>query len=274
VRFARSTLERGSDRFWIAWAQVEGRLLAMLEGVAQELRLDLLNETTQAWVELEYQRTPHREIGETSPARFLAGPDVLRPSPRPRRSAPTFTTEQTRAQRRSDGTISVAGVRFEVPARFAHLTRLTIRYARLTKKLQQLYGLKWNPFTPDVPTEALYVTARVESFGWRVEQLVREGGFRGDPRRPGHRQVGRAPPAGRRGSPPCATSSSASSRARTPASPMATGSSAICLASASALIIAGPARKPYGTPGAHTSRRRAFGPSCSSTKRRTCASLE
>jgi general secretion pathway protein A len=54
----------------------------------------------------------------------------------------------------------------------------------MTKKLQQLYGLKWNPFTPDVPTEALHVTARLESFGWRVEQLVREGGFAvilGDP---------------------------------------------------------------------------------------------
>jgi type II secretory pathway predicted ATPase ExeA len=54
----------------------------------------------------------------------------------------------------------------------------------MSKKLQQLYGLKWNPFTPDVPTEALHVTARLESFGWRVEQLVREGGFAvilGDP---------------------------------------------------------------------------------------------
>jgi putative transposase len=41
-----------------------------------------------------------------------------------------FTTEQVRTQRRSDGTITVAGVRFEVPARFAHLPQLTIRAAR------------------------------------------------------------------------------------------------------------------------------------------------
>jgi putative transposase len=41
-----------------------------------------------------------------------------------------FTTEQIRTQRRSDGTLTVAGVRFEVPARFAHLPRLSIRYAR------------------------------------------------------------------------------------------------------------------------------------------------
>jgi transposase InsO family protein len=112
------------------WAQVEGRLLAMLEGVAHALRLDLLNEATQAWVELEYQRTRHREIGETPLARFLAGPDVLRPSPSAAALRAAFTTEQTRAHRRSDGTITVEGVRFEVPARFAHLPRLTIRYAR------------------------------------------------------------------------------------------------------------------------------------------------
>jgi putative transposase len=112
------------------WAQVEGRLLAMLEGIAHALRLDVLNEATQAWVELEYQRTRHREIGETPLTRFLAGPDVLRPCPPPEDLRRAFTMEQTREQRRSDGTISVQGVRFEVPARFAHLTRLTIRYAR------------------------------------------------------------------------------------------------------------------------------------------------
>ncbi|MBE3126715.1 MAG: ATP-binding protein [Candidatus Atribacteria bacterium] len=47
----------------------------------------------------------------------------------------------------------------------------------MTKKLLQLYGLKWNPFAPDVPTEALLVTPRVKSFTWRVEQLARDGGF-------------------------------------------------------------------------------------------------
>ncbi|MGQ0548128.1 MAG: ExeA family protein [Armatimonadota bacterium] len=54
----------------------------------------------------------------------------------------------------------------------------------MTKKLLQLYGLKWNPFAPDVPPEALFVTPPVQSFTWRVEQLAREGGFAailGDP---------------------------------------------------------------------------------------------
>jgi len=114
----------------VFWSQVEGRLLAMLEGVARELRLDRLNEATQAWVELDYHRKPHAETGETPLARFLAGPDVLRPSPSADALRAAFTTEQVRAQRRSDGTITVEGVRFEVPARFAHWPRLTIRYAR------------------------------------------------------------------------------------------------------------------------------------------------
>ena len=54
----------------------------------------------------------------------------------------------------------------------------------MNKKLLSLYGLKWNPFGPDVPVEALHVAPRVESFAWRVEQLAGEGGFAlvtGDP---------------------------------------------------------------------------------------------
>ena len=40
------------------------------------------------------------------------------------------------------------------------------------------FGLKYNPFTPDVPTEALYAHAKFEQFAWRVENsLIREGGF-------------------------------------------------------------------------------------------------
>jgi len=55
----------------------------------------------------------------------------------------------------------------------------------MNKKLLALYGLKWNPFSPELPTEALYLTSKMENFCWRIEQtLVREGGFAlisGDP---------------------------------------------------------------------------------------------
>jgi general secretion pathway protein A len=44
-------------------------------------------------------------------------------------------------------------------------------------KMLALYGLKWNPFAPDVPVEALHVAPRTQSFCWRVEQLAGEGGF-------------------------------------------------------------------------------------------------
>jgi type II secretory pathway predicted ATPase ExeA len=45
------------------------------------------------------------------------------------------------------------------------------------KKLLALWGLKWNPFTPELPGDALLTTAKIENFAWRVEQLVQEGGF-------------------------------------------------------------------------------------------------
>lgn len=48
----------------------------------------------------------------------------------------------------------------------------------MNKSLLSLYGLKWNPFSPELPTEALYTTQAIEHFCWRVEHhLVREGGF-------------------------------------------------------------------------------------------------
>ena len=52
------------------------------------------------------------------------------------------------------------------------------------KKLLALYGLKWNPFLPDVPVEGLFRTPRIESFAWRVETLIMDGGLAlvtGDP---------------------------------------------------------------------------------------------
>lgn len=40
------------------------------------------------------------------------------------------------------------------------------------------FALKHNPFTPDVPTEALYSCPQFKEFAWRIEHsLIREGGF-------------------------------------------------------------------------------------------------
>lgn len=113
----------------VFWAGVEGRLMAMLEGV-QELTVELLNEATQAWVEREYHRTLHSELGCTPLERYLAGPDVGRESPGSEDLRRAFRATVSRTQRRSDGTISLAGRRFEIPSRYCHLERVRICYAR------------------------------------------------------------------------------------------------------------------------------------------------
>ena len=55
----------------------------------------------------------------------------------------------------------------------------------MNQKLLALYGLKWNPFSPELPIEAVYVPPKIENFCWRIEHAqIREGGFamiHGDP---------------------------------------------------------------------------------------------
>lgn len=111
------------------WGRVEGRLMAMLEG-DPELTLQKLNEATQAWVELEYHRQRHSELRTTPLERMLEGPSVARKSPSSDALRRAFRTQVVRTQRRSDGTITVAGVRFELPTRYRVLGRPVVRYAR------------------------------------------------------------------------------------------------------------------------------------------------
>ncbi len=113
----------------IFWATLEGRLMAMLEG-AKELSLERLNEVTQAWVEQEYHRTRHREIGMTPLRRYLDARHVGRACPNSESLRRAFRCTATRRQRRSDGTFTLASVRFEIPGRYRHLEKLTLRYAR------------------------------------------------------------------------------------------------------------------------------------------------
>jgi len=51
-------------------------------------------------------------------------------------------------------------------------------------KMLSMYGLKFHPFRPDVPTEALFATPTVDSYLRRVELGIADGGFAmltGDP---------------------------------------------------------------------------------------------
>jgi len=111
------------------WLNVENRLLAMLE--AQDtLTLEALNDVTQAWVEGDYNQRPHRELGTSPLRRYLDANDVGRESPDSETLRRAFRREVTRTQRKSDGTVSLEGVRFELPSRYRQLERLTLHYAR------------------------------------------------------------------------------------------------------------------------------------------------
>ena len=45
------------------------------------------------------------------------------------------------------------------------------------KQLLALFGLKWNPFSAEMPDEAIILTQNFDNFLWRIEGLVHEGGF-------------------------------------------------------------------------------------------------
>lgn len=110
------------------WSQLEGRFVAMLEHVP-DLSLARLNELTQAWVEGDYNREYHSEIDTTPIERFVSDKDVGRQSPSSEALRLAFCAEVRRSQRKSDGTLSLEGQRFELPSRYRHLDRVTVRFA-------------------------------------------------------------------------------------------------------------------------------------------------
>lgn len=111
----------------VIWSQVEGRLIAMLEGES-ELTLTLLNDATLAWVEFEYHRKIHSELSTTPFLRYLQGKNVGRACPQTRVLDQSFCAQVKRKQRRSDGTFTLNGCRFEVPSHYRHVEVLDVRY--------------------------------------------------------------------------------------------------------------------------------------------------
>lgn len=103
--------------------------MPMLESETM-LTLAMLNQATQAWVEQEYHRTVHTELKATPLAHYLAGPNVSRLCPGSADLIGAFRVEVMRRQRRSDGTFSLAGQRFEIPSAYRHLVNVHVRYAR------------------------------------------------------------------------------------------------------------------------------------------------
>ena len=123
---AYSAYQNGKQE--VFWAQVEGRLLPMLEG-CRDLTLAQLNAATQAWLEMEYNRKRHSQTKQTPLQRYLAAKNVGRPCPSSDNLRQSFTAQVSRTQRQSDGTITLEGIRFELPSRYRHLKRVNIRFA-------------------------------------------------------------------------------------------------------------------------------------------------
>jgi putative transposase len=111
------------------WGRVEGRLMTMLQH-EKPLTLELLNRASQAWVELDYHRALHQELGTTPLQRYVNAPSLARECPSIEALRAAFRIQISRKQRRSDGTVSLEARRFEVPNRYRHLDKLTLRYAR------------------------------------------------------------------------------------------------------------------------------------------------
>lgn len=113
----------------VFWAQVEGRLMAMLEN-EPNLTLSTLNTATLAWIEQEYHRTIHSEIDDTPLNRYLTAKEVGRNCPDTASLRQAFCVQVKRTLRKSDGTLSIEGRRFEVSSHYRHLQTLIVRYAR------------------------------------------------------------------------------------------------------------------------------------------------
>jgi len=108
------------------WGQLESRLMELLRGL-KDLKLAFVNQAAQAWVEQDYHRKKHSEIKTTPLQRMLTGPDVARPTPDSDFMRLAFTRRIRRTPRRSDATVTVDGIRYELPTRFGHLQSVILR---------------------------------------------------------------------------------------------------------------------------------------------------
>ena len=111
------------------WQPLEGRLMKMIPK-GTSLTLDLLNRYTQAWVEQDYNAKVHRETDQTPLERFFGTTSVHRPSPGSESLRSAFALRVTRSQRQTDGTVTLDGVRFEIPQCYRHMDGLKLSYAR------------------------------------------------------------------------------------------------------------------------------------------------
>jgi putative transposase len=112
----------------VFWSQVEGRMMSMIEN-KKVVTLKELNHMTQAWYEMEYNRKIHSETKSTPLSRYLSFKSVLRDCPDSQDLRKRFRRIEKRKTRRTDGTISLEGKRFEIPQRYRHMESMTVQFS-------------------------------------------------------------------------------------------------------------------------------------------------
>ena len=113
------------ERFF---ATVEGRLMPLLSGT-KDLDLAYLNYATHAWIEQEYHVTKQRDLEASPRERLLGAKDAGRDCPSGEELRRAFMRDVTRRPKRQTATISLDGVRFEIPVAYRHFERVQVRYA-------------------------------------------------------------------------------------------------------------------------------------------------
>ena len=110
--------------------------------VEPNLSLEKLNQTTQAWVEMEYNHRVHSGIKMTPLEKWSKAKSVLRKSLPMADLRKAFRREVKRRVRRSDGTFTLDGVRFEVPVQYRTLEVVTVHYPKWDLSLVDLVDPK------------------------------------------------------------------------------------------------------------------------------------
>jgi len=111
------------------WQPLENRLMKMLPK-EKRITLDILNKVTIAWIEEDYHVKIHSETGQTPMDRFLNEKNVLRDFLDFNTLKKSFRKTITRSVRKTDGTLTIDGIRFQIPQQYAFMESLTLRYAR------------------------------------------------------------------------------------------------------------------------------------------------
>ena len=119
-----------TERFW---GVLESRLIPMIPD-GKDITLEDLNKYTVSWAEMGYNRDVHGEISMSPLERTQTCHDVSRPSPGQQELTQAFRGRFTRKQRRSDGTVTFNGLRYEVPMEWRHQDNLVLQIARWNPK--------------------------------------------------------------------------------------------------------------------------------------------